>query len=212
MDTGRTAPSSGKDPRPDPRRCAWCSDDPLYIHYHDHEWGVPSRDPSHLFEMLILEGFQAGLSWITILRKREALRDALLGFDPHALAATDDAWVQDRMQNPAIIRNRLKLEAAGKNARAWLAIDDPVKLIWSAVEGTPLIHHYATTEDLPMAGPEAQALSKRLKALGFTFVGPTICQSYLQAIGCLMDHTTDCDRYRALGAPSTPFAETTSRI
>ncbi|CAM5189318.1 DNA-3-methyladenine glycosylase I OS=Castellaniella defragrans OX=75697 GN=HNR28_000794 PE=4 SV=1 [Castellaniella defragrans] len=151
-----------------------------------------------------MEGFQAGLSWITILRKREALRQALLGFDPQALAATDEAWVQDRMGNPAIIRNRLKLQAAGKNARAWLAVDDPVALIWSAVGGAPRIHHYAATADVPIVGPEAQALSKQLKALGFTFVGPTICQSYLQAIGCLMDHTTDCDRYRALSTANAP--------
>lgn len=185
-------------------RCAWCNDDPLYIRYHDEEWGVPSRDPAHLFEMLVLEGFQAGLSWITILRKREAFREALLGFDPRALAATDETWVQDRMGNPAIIRNQMKLRAAGRNARAWLAIPDPVDLIWSAVDGRPRIHHYATSTDIPVAGPEAQALSKRLKKLGFTFVGPTICHSYLQAIGCLMDHTTDCDRYRTLADVAPP--------
>jgi DNA-3-methyladenine glycosylase I len=195
-----TAPSAA----PLIHRCAWCNDDPLYIGYHDHEWGVPSRDPAHLFEMLLLEGFQAGLSWITVLRKREAFRDALLGFDAQALAATDDAWVQDRLRNPAIIRNRLKLEAVGRNARAWRAISDPVDLIWSSVEGHPRIHHYATAGDIPVAGPEAQTLSKRLKKLGFTFVGPTICQSYLQAIGCLMDHTTDCDRYPALSSFTTP--------
>ncbi|HEX7387791.1 MAG TPA: DNA-3-methyladenine glycosylase I [Castellaniella sp.] len=181
-----------------PQRCTWCTNDPLYVAYHDHEWGVPSHDPQHLFEMLILEGFQAGLSWITILRKREAFRTALLGFDPHALAKTDETWVETRMQNPAIIRNRLKLQAVGKNARAWLALPDPVDIIWSAVDGKPRIHHYEHLEDIPVAGPEAQQLSKQLKKLGFTFVGPTICQSYLQAIGCLMDHTTDCARYAAL--------------
>src|SRR5690606_30848495 len=109
-----------------PVRCRWCTDDPLYVRYHDTEWGVPSRDSRHLFEMLILEGFQAGLSWLTILRRREALRAALLGFDPEALARTDDAWVQDRMRDASIIRNRLKLRAAGANARAWLALPDPV--------------------------------------------------------------------------------------
>jgi len=179
-------------------RCRWCGDDPLYVRYHDTEWGVPSRDPRHLFEMLILEGFQAGLSWITILRRREALRDALLDFDPEALARTDEAWVQDRMQDARIIRNRLKLRAAGANARAWLALPDPVGLVWSVVGGRPLIHHYAVQEDAPVAGPEAEALSRLLKRHGFTFVGPTICQSYLQAIGCLMDHTTDCHRHRML--------------
>lgn len=143
-------------------RCRWCTDDPLYVRYHDTEWGVPSRDPRHLFEMLILEGFQAGLSWLTILRRREALR------------------------------------AAGANARAWLALPDPVGLVWSVVGGQPVVHHYAVQEDAPVAGPEAEALSRLLKRHGFTFVGPTICQSYLQAIGCLMDHTTDCHRHRAL--------------
>jgi DNA-3-methyladenine glycosylase I len=181
-----------------PVRCRWCGDDPLYVRYHDSEWGVPSRDPAHLFEMLILEGFQAGLSWITVLRKREALRAALLGFDPRALACTDDAWVQSRMQDPAIIRNRLKLRAAGTNARAWLALPDPVALVWSVVDDSPRIHRYASTDTIPVAGPEAQSLSRLLKGHGFTFVGPTICQSYLQAIGCLMDHTTDCHRHGAL--------------
>ena len=182
----------------DPVRCHWCTGDPLYIRYHDSEWGVPSRDPRHLFEMLILEGFQAGLSWLTVLRKREALREALLDFDPESLARTDEAWVQDRMQNPAIIRNRLKLRAAGRNARAWLALADPVDLVWSVVNGHPVVHHYASTADIPVAGPEADALSRLLKQQGFTFVGPTICQAYLQAIGCLMDHTTDCHRHQPL--------------
>jgi len=196
--TAATPPSSNP-AGPTPGRCRWCTGDPAYIRYHDQEWGVPSRDPRHLFEMLILEGFQAGLSWLTILRRREAFREALCGFDPVALARTDAAWVQDRMQNPAIIRNRLKLQAAGANARAWLALTDPVDLVWSVVDGQPRIHHYADTGDIPTAGPEAQALSRLLKRHGFTFVGPTICQSYLQAIGCLMDHTTDCHRYAALG-------------
>ncbi|WP_417251872.1 DNA-3-methyladenine glycosylase I [Castellaniella sp.] len=182
-------------------RCAWCTDDPLYIHYHDHEWGVPSYDAGHLFEMLILEGFQAGLSWITILRKREAFREALASFDPHVLAATTPDWVAQHMQNPAIIRNRLKLQATGKNARAWLALKDPVDLVWSAVGGQPQVHHYAHTTEIPTAGPEAQALSKLLKRHGFTFVGPTICQSYLQAIGALMDHTTSCFRHAMLDTP-----------
>lgn len=193
------APPSPNKAGPVPGRCRWCTDDPVYIRYHDQEWGVPSRDPRHLFEMLILEGFQAGLSWLTILRRREAFREALCGFDPRALARTDAAWVEDRMQNPAIIRNRLKLQAAGTNARAWLALADPVDLIWSVVDGQPRIHHYADLGDIPTAGPEAQALSRLLKRHGFTFVGPTICQSYLQAIGCLMDHTAGCHRYAALG-------------
>ena len=181
-----------------PKRCPWAGDSAIYIAYHDQEWGRPERDDRKLFELLILEGMQAGLSWITILRRREALRAALLDFDPEALARTDEAWVQDRMQDATLIRNRLKLRAAGANARAWLALPDPVGLVWSVVGGRPVIHHYAAPEDAPVAGPEAEALSRLLKRHGFTFVGPTICQSYLQAIGCLMDHTTDCHRHRAL--------------
>ncbi|MER1966386.1 DNA-3-methyladenine glycosylase I [Castellaniella sp. GW247-6E4] len=180
------------------QRCVWCSNDPLYIQYHDQEWGVPSRDSRHLFEMLVLEGFQAGLSWLTVLRKREAFREALLGFDPEALARVDEAWVDARMRNPSIIRNRLKLLATRTNARAWLAHPDPVGLVWSFTGGQPLIHHYEPGDDIPTAGPEAQALSRALAKAGFKFVGPTICQSYLQAVGCLMDHTTDCHRHAAL--------------
>lgn len=179
-------------------RCRWCTNDPLYIQYHDLEWGVPSYDPQHLFEMLILEGFQAGLSWLTVLRKRVALRAALLGFNPQALSQVDDAWIDDRMQDPSIIRNRLKLRAARTNAQAWLAQPDPVGLIWSFTGGRPLIHQYAPGDPIPTAGPEAQAMSRGLARAGFKFVGPTICQSYLQAIGCLMDHTTDCHRHAVL--------------
>lgn len=181
-----------------PSRCRWCTDDPLYVSYHDQEWGVPSRDPLHLFEMLILEGFQAGLSWLTILRRREAFRAAFYNFAPQALAQTDAPWVMGQMQNAAIIRNRLKLQAVGINARAWLALADPVALVWSVVDQAPRIHRYTPEDAIPTAGPEAQALSRLLKSHGFTFVGPTICQSYLQAIGCLMDHTTDCHRHAAL--------------
>lgn len=187
---------------PAPRRCSWCTGDPLYIRYHDEEWGVPSRDPAHLFEMLVLEGFQAGLSWITVLRKRAAFREALLGFDPHALAQADDTWLAACLQNAAIIRHRRKLEAARDNARAWLGLPDPVGLVWSVTGGQPRIHHYDAPADVPTAGPEAQALSARLRQAGFRYVGPTICQSYLQAIGALMDHTRDCHRYAALsGTP-----------
>lgn len=193
----------GQSPALAPVRCRWCTDDPIYVHYHDTEWGVPSQDPRYLFEMLILEGFQAGLSWLTILRRREAFRAALCGFDPRALAGTDADWVRDRMLNPAIIRNRLKLQATGTNARAWQALADPVGLIWSVVDGQPRVHHYDDVGAIPTAGPEAQALSRLLKRHGFTFVGPTICQSYLQAIGCLMDHTTDCHRHADLaGTPA----------
>lgn len=186
-------------------RCAWCTDDATYRRYHDDEWGTPSRDPAHLFEMLILEGFQAGLSWITILRKRDAFRRALLDFDPNRLAAADDRWLDEQMRNPAIIRNRLKLNAARSNARAWLALRDPVDFIWSFTDGQAIIHNYPTQADVPSAGPEAEAMSRSLKRAGFKFVGPTICQSYLQAIGCLMDHTTDCYRHAELARSPGPI-------
>jgi len=181
------------------KRCHWCSDDPVYIAYHDKEWGAPSRDPAHLFEMLLLEGFQAGLSWITVLRKRPRYREVLFGFDPQPLAAMTDDYIEDTlMQDAGIIRNRLKLRAARQNAQAWLRQDDPVALVWSFVGGQPLIHHYEKHEDIPLITPEAENMSRALRKAGFTFVGPTICQSYLQAIGAIMDHTTDCFRYRQL--------------
>lgn len=184
------------------RRCTWCTDDADYIRYHDEEWGIPSHDPSHLFEMLILEGFQAGLSWITILRKREHFRQALLGFDPRQLATADERWLDEQMHNPTIIRSRLKLQAARSNAQAWLALPDPVEFIWSFTGGRSLIHHYRNAADIPTVSPESEAMSRSLKKAGFKFVGPTICQSYLQAIGCLMDHTTDCHRYAVLAQPT----------
>lgn len=179
-------------------RCQWCTDDEQYIYYHDHEWGVPSRDPRHLFEMLILEGFQAGLSWITILRKRQAFKDAFYNFDPIALAKADESWLDTNMQNPAIIRNRLKLKSTIINANAWLNIKDPTDMIWSVVKNKPVINNYASHADIPVISSYAEILSKTLKKQGFKFVGPTICQSYLQATGCLMDHTTDCFRHAEL--------------
>ncbi|MDS1139781.1 DNA-3-methyladenine glycosylase I [Pusillimonas sp. SM2304] len=183
-------------------RCAWCSSDPVYMAYHDTEWGVPSHDPRHLFEMLLLEGFQAGLSWITVLKKRPRYRQVMFGFDPERLAGMSDGYIQELMQDPGIIRNRLKLNAARQNAQAWLRQSDPVALIWSFVDGQPKINHYARMQDVPTITPEAQTMSRTLKKAGFNFVGPTICQSYLQAIGCLMDHTTDCHRHAALARPS----------
>ena len=181
-------------------RCAWCTSDPVYIDYHDTEWGVPTRDPRVLFEMLLLEGFQAGLSWITVLKKRPRYREVMFGFDPEQLARISDDYIETLMQDPGIIRNRLKLNAARQNARAWLAQPDPVDLIWSFVDGRPKVNHYRSASEVPVVTPEAQAMSRALKKAGFTFVGPTICQSYMQAVGCLMDHTTDCHRYPVLAA------------
>ena len=176
-------------------RCFWCTDDPLYIAYHDLEWGVPLRDPQRLFELLLLEGFQAGLSWITVLKKRARYREVLFGFDPQRLAQMSDAELEERMLDPGIIRNRLKLKAARQNAQAWLRLDDPVALLWSFVGGKPRINHFSERSEIPAITGQAEAMSKALKKAGFTFVGPTICYAYMQAAGMVMDHTTDCDRY-----------------
>ncbi|PTQ73141.1 DNA-3-methyladenine glycosylase I [Pseudomonas sp. GV071] len=176
-------------------RCFWCNDDPLYITYHDQEWGVPQRDAGHLFEMLLLEGFQAGLSWITVLKKRERYRQVLFGFDAQRLAQLSDEEIEGLMQDPGIIRNRLKLRAARKNAQAWLRLPDPVSFLWSFVGGMPKVNHFPGRSHVPAVTPEAEAMSKALKKAGFTFVGPTICYAFMQATGMVMDHTQDCSRY-----------------
>ena len=181
-------------------RCYWCSDDPLYQAYHDTEWGVPLRDPAALFELLLLEGFQAGLSWITVLKKRERYREVMFGFDPLRLAKMTDEELEERMLDPGIVRNRLKLNAARRNAQAWLELDDPVEFLWSFVGGQPIINHRAGQGSVPAQTREAETMSKALKKAGFTFVGPTICYAFMQASGMVMDHTLDCDRYAALSA------------
>jgi DNA-3-methyladenine glycosylase I len=179
-------------------RCFWCTEDPLYQDYHDHEWGVPLRDPAALFELLLLEGFQAGLSWITVLRKREHYREVMFGFDAARLARMTDAEVDGLMLDAGLIRHRGKLAGARKNAQAWLALDDPAGWLWSFVGGQPLINHHADRRSMPTQTAEAQAMSKALKKTGFGFVGPTICYAFMQASGMVMDHTTDCDRYAIL--------------
>lgn len=181
-------------------RCFWCTDDPLYIAYHDEEWGVPCRDAGHLFEMLLLEGFQAGLSWITVLKKRERYRQVLFGFDPQRLARLSDEEIEVLMQDAGIIRNRLKLKAARQNAQAWLRLEDPAGWLWSFVGGTPKVNRFAHGHEVPALTAEAEAMSKALKKAGFTFVGPTICYAFMQATGMVMDHTLDCDRHAPLAA------------
>jgi len=171
----------------------------LYQAYHDEEWGVPQRDPQVLFELLLLEAFQAGLSWITVLKKRERYREVLFGFDVQRLAELTDEYIEETlMQDPGIIRNRLKLKAVRKNAQAWLKLEDPVTLLWSFVGGAPKINHFSERGQVPAVTAEAEAMSKALKKAGFTFVGPTICYAYMQATGMVMDHTVDCDRYAQL--------------
>jgi DNA-3-methyladenine glycosylase I len=174
-------------------RCAWVPEgDELYAAYHDEEWGVPSRDPRHLFEMLILEGAQAGLSWSTILRKREGYRRAFAGFDPAKVARLAPELL---LADAGIVRNRLKVESAIANAQSWLEQDDPVELLWSFVGGEPKVNAWRTLAELPAETEESKAMSKELKRRGFRFVGPTICYSLMQACGLVNDHTTDCFRY-----------------
>lgn len=186
----------------EPVRCQWCSDDPLYQRYHDQEWGVPNRDPQHLFEMLILEGVQAGLSWITVLRKRERYREVYRGFDVQFMAQHSDVDLEQLAQDPGIIRNRLKLRAARQNAQAWLRLaeqQDPAEWLWQFVGGQPLINDFASGAEVPAITPQAEAMSKALKKAGFSFVGPTICYALMQATGMVMDHTRDCFRHAQLG-------------
>ncbi len=182
-------------------RCAWCSVDPVYRHYHDTEWGVPEHDAGRLFEKLLLDGFQAGLSWITILRKREHYRRVYRGFDPQYMATQSDDQLQSLLQDPGIVRNRLKVQGARQNARAWLQLaerEDPGAWLWSFVGGQPRINRFPSFAEVPTTTPEAQAMSRGLRAAGFTFVGPTICYAFMQATGLVMDHTLDCFRHAQL--------------
>jgi DNA-3-methyladenine glycosylase I len=181
---------------PDDRpRCGWTTDDPLYLAYHDTEWGVPERDPTRLFEMVILEGAQAGLSWSTILNKRDGYRRAFAGFDPAAIAAFGPDDVERCLADPGIVRNRAKVTATVGNARAWLELDDPVALLWSFVDGQPLQNRWTTLGDLPASTAESDAMSKDLKRRGFRFVGPTICYALMQSCGLVNDHVTSCFRH-----------------
>ena len=184
------------------KRCAWAGSDPLYVTYHDEEWGVPAHDDRHLFEMLILEGAQAGLSWITILRKREAYRKAFAGFDPAKVAKFDARKIERLMQDEGIVRNRLKIEGAVRNARAFLDVRREFgsfdRYIWQFIGGVPKQNARKSMKDVPPTTPESDAMSKDLKKRGFTFVGSTICYAFMQATGMVNDHTVDCFRYRSV--------------
>ena len=181
-------------------RCAWCTSDPLYIRYHDEEWGVPLHDDRKLFEMLILEGAQAGLSWLTILKRRESYREALDHFDAQKIARYDKKKTASLLKNPGIIRNRLKIAAAISNAQAFLKVQKECgtfdRYIWSFVEGKSKHHRRKKDEQVPAQTPEAEAMSKSLKERGFRFVGPTICYAFMQAVGMVNDHAPDCFRYK----------------
>jgi len=189
------------------KRCAWAGmTDPLYLEYHDHEWGVPSRDDRHLFEMLILEGAQAGLSWSTILHKRAAYRKAYHRFDPRRIARYTAADRRRLLADAGIVRNRLKVEASITNARAFLAVQEEfgsfADYAWSFVGGAPIVNARRTMKDVPARTPESDAFSKDLKRRGFRFVGSTIMYAFMQAVGMVNDHAVDCFRYRAGARPA----------
>jgi DNA-3-methyladenine glycosylase I len=183
-------------------RCAWAGSDPLYLAYHDDEWGVPLHDDRRLFEMLVLEGAQAGLSWITILRKRGAYRKAFDRFDPAKIARYDAKKIRMLLEDPGIVRNRLKIDAAVKNARAFLEVQDEIgsfdRYIWQFVGGHPKRNAWRSPKQVPAKTAESDAMSKDLRSRGFGFVGSTICYAFMQATGMVNDHTTDCFRYRAV--------------
>ena len=180
-------------------RCGWAGTDPLYVAYHDTEWGVPVHDDRQLFEMLILEGAQAGLSWITILRKRENYRKAFDGFRPERVARYDAKKVRALLADAGIVRNRLKIASAIGNARAFLEVQEEFgsfdRYIWSFVGGKPLRNTRKALKDLPARTAESDAMSKDLKNRGFRFVGSTICYAFMQAVGMVNDHTAECFRY-----------------
>jgi DNA-3-methyladenine glycosylase I len=180
-------------------RCGWCGDDPRYVAYHDEEWGVPVYDDRTLFEFLILEGAQAGLSWSTILNKREGYREAFDEFDPAMVARYDDHKTAELLANPGIVRNRLKVASAISNAQAFLEVQDErgsfSDYIWSFVDGSPIQNSWRSLAEIPAKIPLAETISKDLKKRGFRFVGPTIVYAHMQATGMVNDHLVDCFRY-----------------
>ncbi|MCK0536923.1 DNA-3-methyladenine glycosylase I [Alcanivorax quisquiliarum] len=184
--------------------CPWCLNDPLYRRYHDEEWGVPVHDDKVLFEFLILEGAQAGLSWITVLRKRECYREWFAGFDPARVARFGAAHVERMLQDPGLIRHRLKLESAITNAQAFLAVQKEYgsfdAYLWNFVGGQPIVNRPRQLADVPAVTPLAEQLSKDLKRRGFRFVGPTIMYAYMQAMGVVNDHLVSCPRHKICAA------------
>lgn len=184
-------------------RCAWAGNDLLYRGYHDEEWGVPVHDDRLLFEFLILEGAQAGLSWVTILRKRLSYREAFSGFDPELVARFDEAKVSELLANPGIVRNRLKVASAITNARVFLKIQEEYGSFavyqWRFVDGKPIQNAWRSISEIPASTPVSDAMSRDLKKRGFRFVGSTICYAHMQAVGMVNDHTVDCFRWRQLG-------------
>jgi DNA-3-methyladenine glycosylase I len=194
-------------------RCAWCGTDPLYMKYHDEEWGVPSHDDRHLFEMINLEGAQAGLSWITILRKRENYRKAFDRFDPKKIVRYDQRKVKELLANDGIVRNRLKIASVITNAEAYFRVQKEFgsfdAYLWQFVGGKPIINKRRSIRDIPPTTPESDAMSKDLKKRGFKFVGSTICYAFMQACGMVNDHEVSCWSYHRL--PKTTQRGTPTR-
>ena len=184
------------------KRCSWCGTDPVYVRYHDKEWGVPVYSERKLFEMLILEGAQAGLSWITVLKKRPHYRKVFDRFNPEVIALYNRKKIQQLLNDPGIIRNRLKVEGTVKNAQAYLRLRESegklADFLWQFVDGEPVINRWRTLKQVPAKTIESDAMSKELKKRGFTFVGSTICYALMQSVGMVNDHTTDCFRYSEL--------------
>jgi len=189
------------------KRCPWPKDDPFYVAYHDDEWGVAEYDDGALYEKLILDGFQAGLSWITILRKRENFRRAFDGFKPEKIARYDKRKVASLMRDEGIVRNRLKVEGTVLSARAWLDIMEKgpgfSKLLWDYVDGAPKVNHFKTTKQIPAETPLSKKISKDLAGRGFKFVGPTIVYAFMQAVGMVNDHLVTCHRHPDLAKPAS---------
>lgn len=182
------------------RRCTWCGTTPIYVAYHDEEWGVPVRDDDALFEKLVLDGFQAGLSWITILKKRDNFRAAFSGFDAEAIARYGQRDVERLMRDPGIVRNRAKIEATITNAKAYLALKEPFgDLLWDCVGGAPIDNRLRVQSAIAAQSPESAVMAKALKKLGFRFCGPTICYAFMQAVGMVNDHLVSCFRHAEVG-------------
>ena len=198
----RICACNGTDMVPTLKRCPWSANEPLYIDYHDREWGVPVHDDRRLFEFLILEGMQAGLSWLTILRKRENFRLAFAGFDPESVARFGKHDIGRLMADQGIVRHELKILAAVANAQAFLRVREEFgtfdKYLWRFVDGTPKINRWRRIKGIPSATQQSVAMSQDLKKRGFKFVGPTICYAHMQATGMVNDHITSCFRYREL--------------
>jgi DNA-3-methyladenine glycosylase I len=198
-----------------PSRCPWSQGSEAYQHYHDEEWGLPTHDDRRLFEFLLLEGAQAGLSWSTILNKREGYRRAFAEFDPQRVARFTARRIEILMAQADIVRNRLKIESAVRNARAFLDVQGEFgsfdAYIWRFVDGTPLNNAWRTMREVPAQSPQSDAMSKELKKRGFNFVGSTICYAFMQAMGLVNDHLVECYRWRDVQAPATTGAATRKR-